>query len=156
MHVRQGKTDDIPALTGIFHRAVREGAGPGYSAEQRAAWAPAVPDAEDWTRRLADQVVFLAEHNGDILGFMSLRPGDGYIDLAFVEPGEIGRGVAFAVYTALEAHAAEAGIPRLWSNASALARRFFERQGWTVETAQTPVIRGVKLHNYRMSKPLGV
>ncbi len=42
--LRRGERSDIAALTRVFYRAVREGAGPEYSTEQRAAWAPAPPE----------------------------------------------------------------------------------------------------------------
>jgi hypothetical protein len=87
--LRFGVREDIAALTGVFYRAVREGAGPEYSAEQRAAWAPAPPEIEAWDKRLTPQKVFVAELAGTVIGFMTLRQ-DGYIDLAFVDPDHIG------------------------------------------------------------------
>jgi putative acetyltransferase len=151
--VRRGERSDIAALTRVFYRAVREGAGPEYSTEQRAAWAPAPPEVEAWDKRLTPQTVFVAELEGAVIGFMSVRP-DGYIDLAFVDPEHIGHGVAQILYGRLESHAREQGMERLFSDASARARTLFERQGWTVEAAQKPVVRGVEMHNYRMSKSL--
>ncbi|HEX3962281.1 MAG TPA: hypothetical protein VHZ03_37580 [Trebonia sp.] len=38
--------------------------------------------------------------------------------------------------------------------ASELARRVFERKGFTVVQRQDLVIRGVPMHNYRMAKAL--
>ncbi|SDM03747.1 GNAT family N-acetyltransferase [Maricaulis salignorans] len=151
--LRRGERSDIAALTRVFYRAVREGAGPEYSTEQRAAWAPAPPEVEAWDKRLTPQAVFVAELDGAVIGFMSVK-SDGYIDLAFVDPEHIGHGVAQLLYDRLEAHARETGMERLYSDASARARILFERQGWTVEAAQKPMIRGVELHNYRMSKAL--
>ncbi|WP_417468945.1 GNAT family N-acetyltransferase [Maricaulis sp.] len=151
--VRRGERGDIAALTSVFYRAVREGAGPEYSTEQRAAWAPAPPEVEAWDKRLTPQTVFVAELDGVIIGFMSLKT-DGYLDLAFVDPEHIGHGVAQILYDRLESHAREAGLDRLYSDASARARILFERNDWVVDAEQTPVIRGVELHNYRMSKAL--
>ena len=151
--VRRGERSDIAALTRVFYRAVREGAGPEYSTEQRAAWAPAPPEVEAWDKRLTPQTVFVAELEGAVIGFMSLK-ADGYIDLAFVDPDHIGHGVAQILYESLESYAREQGMDRLYSDASARARVLFERQGWVIEAAQKPVIRGVELHNYRMSKQL--
>lgn len=153
IRIRFGERGDIAALAGVFYRAVREGAGPEYSAEQRAAWAPAPPEVAAWDERLTPQKVFVAELDSRIIGFMSLKT-DGYIDLAFVDPDHIGHGVAQMLYERLESHAREQGMERLYSDASARARILFERQDWIVEAAQKPIIRGVELHNYRMSKQL--
>ncbi|WP_339746835.1 GNAT family N-acetyltransferase [uncultured Maricaulis sp.] len=153
VRVRRGERSDIAALTRVFYRAVREGAGPEYSSEQRAAWAPAPPEVEAWDKRLTPQTVFVAELDGAVIGFMSVK-ADGYIDLAFVDPDHIGHGVAQLLYDRLETHAREQAMERLYSDASARARILFERQGWVVEEEQTRLLRGVELHNYRMSKQL--
>ncbi len=151
--IRRGERGDIAALTRVFYRAVRKGAGPEYSTEQRAAWAPAPPEVEAWDKRLTPQTVFVAELDGAVIGFMSVK-SDGYIDLAFVDPDHIGHGVAHFLYERLEAHARTQGMERLYSDASARARILFERQGWVVEEEQNRMLRGVELHNYRMSKQL--
>lgn len=149
-----GTAADVPALTEIFFRAVRIGAAAAYSPEQREAWAPAVPSTEVWRDRLAQQAVFIARESGACLGFMTLMP-DGLIDLAFVDPDHAGQGVAYRLYQALERKAREIGLSALRTDASELARVFFERQGWSVEARQEIVVRGVTLHNYRMSKTIG-
>lgn len=153
MRVRRGSEADIPAMTRLFFTSVREGAGPDYSAEQRAAWAPERPDPAVWAERLATQTVYLAEDETGLAGFMTCRD-DGYVDLAFVAPDRIGQGVAHALYQVLEAEARQAGLTQLTADASALARAFFLRQGWQVERAKKPVIRGVEMHNSFMSKRL--
>jgi putative acetyltransferase len=151
--IRPGNAADISSLVQVFYDSVRHGAGPEYSDKQRAAWAPAPPDIDAWTKRLAEQLVLLDDRDGVIVGFMTMTD-DGYIDLAFVAPTEIGTGVAKAIYTKLVAEAKTRGIASLYTQASARARKFFERQGWRVDEAQKPVIRGVELHNYKMSKQL--
>lgn len=153
MRVRRGSPADIPAMTRLFFASVRDGAGPDYSAEQRAAWAPDLPDPVDWEKRLEPQIAYLAEDETGLAGFMTCRE-DGYVDLAFVAPDRIGQGVAHRLYEILETEARQAGLTQLTADASARARTFFLRQGWQVERAQKPVVRGVELHNSFMSKRL--
>ena len=52
----------------------------------------------------------------------------------------------------MEAAAREQGITSLFTEASELARRLFERKGFAVVEQQDMVIRGVAIHNYRMAK----
>ena len=40
------------------------------------------------------------------------------------------------------------------TEASELARRFFERKGFVVLERQDKILRGVPIHNYRMAKTL--
>lgn len=54
----------------------------------------------------------------------------------------------------MEAKARELGATTLTTEASRMARPFFERQGWSVVAEQVVVIRGVRLTNYRMRKVL--
>ena len=54
----------------------------------------------------------------------------------------------------MEAAAREQEITSLFTEASELARRLFERKGFAVVERQDMVIRGVAIHNYRMAKDL--
>jgi putative acetyltransferase len=54
----------------------------------------------------------------------------------------------------VETAARAQGITRLFTEASELARRLFERKGFVVLERQDLVIHGVPIHNYRMTKIL--
>ncbi|MHC9234980.1 GNAT family N-acetyltransferase [Pseudooceanicola sp. 502str34] len=145
--------DDAGAAAALFFRAVREGTVAHYDAAQRAAWAPAPPDPEDWRRRFAAQFGVTAWEGETLAGFVTME-GTGHLDLAFVAPEWMGRGLAARLYGALEAEARARGLPRLTSEASHLARPFLLRQGWQVIAAQQIERRGVMLENFRMEKRL--
>ncbi len=89
-----------------------------------------------------------------MVAFIDLEP-DGHIDRLFCAPEAAGRGVASRLYQALETAARAQGIERLFTEASELARRFFEQKGFTVLQRQDKILRGVPIHNYRMAKTLG-
>ena len=78
----------------------------------------------------------------------------GYLDLAFVAPEWQGQGVAAMLYGLLERCARRRGVAQLSTNASALAWRFFLKQGWQDGPRQQVERHGVTLHNYPMAKPL--
>lgn len=150
--VRDYRSADLPAMCRVFYEAVHHAAMP-YSSDQRRAWAPAPPDPADWEGRLRDQVVLVAEGDGVLLGFMTLRE-NGYLDLAYVAPDAQGRGVADALYRQIENQAMDQGLRRLTVAASHPARSFFRRQGWTQVEAQVVSRSGVDLENFRMEKRL--
>ncbi len=151
--IRQFTKQDAQATAKIFYDAVHRGSAGHYDQAQRQAWAPGVPALPDWLDRLAAQTTLVAERHGSIVGFMTLDTR-GYIDLAFVSPDCMGQGVARLLYSAIEAEALTAGFDRLSTQASHQARRFFERQGWSVVRQQTVSPRGVVLTNFVMEKPL--
>ena len=152
--VRSYAAGDAPALGEIFHRAVHEGAAGRYSAEERAAWSPRVPDTLKWQDRLAEAETVVAEGPDGPVGFMSLYLDRAYLDLAFVLPEAMGKGVAAALYAVLETRARATGLTRLTTEASLLAEPFFARQGWQIVKRQRVERLGVMIPNAVMEKDL--
>lgn len=151
--VRRATPQDHTALYRVYYRSVREGAGAFYSQEQRAAWA--VSDQPKSDRPAADDTLlrWLAEVDGQIVGFMAITP-DGYVDLAFVLPEWMGRGVAQAVYDPMLKWAQGTGLKRLTTHASHFARRFFTKQGWQVDTPEIHAHNGQEFERFCMSLDL--
>lgn len=152
--IRRADPADLPRLAEVFWRGVREGAAPRYSEAQRRAWLPERPAPEAFAARLADQTVWVAEEAGRLTGFVTLR-GDGWLDLAYVLPEARGTGTADALLAMLENHAAAAGLPRLTTRASAMARPFFARHGWDVSAPAPQTRGGVVLEATDMVRDLG-
>jgi putative acetyltransferase len=95
----------------------------------------------------------VAVEGDDRLGFMNIDDR-GYLDLAFVVPEQMGRGVSDMLYAVLESRARARGIGKLTSQASLLAEPFFLRHGWQVVRRQDIEINGVVLRNAWMEKVL--
>ena len=138
----------------LFHRAVHEGAAPAYDAAQRAAWSPVPPQGPEWEARLTGAVTLVAWAGKAPVGFVTLDPETGHLDLAYVAPEWKGQGVAAMLYGLLERCACKRGLAEITTDASALARRFFLKQGWQDGPRQEVTRHGVSLHNYRMAKRL--
>ncbi len=151
--VRDYRPADAEALGAIYTRAVREGTRGHYDARQRRVWAEYWPGGGSWEDRLRGFRTWVAEADRAPVGFMSLGQG-GHLELAFVLPDWMGRGVADALYDALEAEARARGLTRLDTEASHLARRFFLRRGWREIARKDKLHAGVILTNYRMEKRL--
>ncbi|HEY6789381.1 MAG TPA: GNAT family N-acetyltransferase [Trebonia sp.] len=146
---------DAADLAAVFFRSVRQVAICAYTAAQVKAWAPE-PRTAEWAHGEATdgRLVLVAANAEDRpVAFIDLEP-DGHIDRLFCAPEAAGQGIASRLYDAVEAAAREQGIRSLFTEASELARRVFERKGFTVVQRQDLVIRGVAMHNYRMAKAL--
>ncbi|MGQ0611607.1 MAG: GNAT family N-acetyltransferase [Paracoccaceae bacterium] len=152
--VRPYRPQDRAAITGVYYRAVREGAAGVYSEEQRRDWAKSpVPDLSTPDPR-AGQDCWVSEEAGRITGFMALDR-TGYLDMAFCLPEVMGRGHALAIYRVLELHARAAGLTRLTVHASHYSRRFLEKQGWTLDGTEDFVSTGgVHYERFLMSRDL--
>ncbi|MCF6232735.1 MAG: GNAT family N-acetyltransferase [Rhodobacteraceae bacterium] len=144
-------------LYGVFFEAARIGARDHYTEGQRKAWAPFDEMPNGWADKLAQMQTWVAEVDGEIAGFMGMRTEnhpDGYLDLAFVRPRWMGRGVAQALYGIILERARARGLTRLTTHASHLARPFFARQGWRVDYPETVERDGETLERFAMSLDL--
>jgi putative acetyltransferase len=149
--VRAGEGD---LLGQLFHRSVHEGTARGYDVAQRAAWSPEPPSGRDWEARLSSAVTLVAWAGKVPIGFMTLNPQTGSLDLAFVAPEWQGQGVAAMLYGLIERCARRRGLDRLTTDASDPARRFLLKHGWQDGPRRQVTRNGVTLHNYPMAKPL--
>ncbi|MGO1119361.1 GNAT family N-acetyltransferase [Rhodovibrionaceae bacterium A322] len=157
MNLRPYKDGDQEGLLQLFRLAVQEGAKAHYSQAERDAWAPAELDRDRLNQKNLDNHLVLAVEGGDaedlLLGFADLTE-EGEIDRLFVHPDHHRKGVARALYQALEAEARQRGLRTLTSHASYLARPFFESQGFTMVRRQENPRGGEVLINFFMTKTL--
>lgn len=153
--IRAYNSRDAADLADVFFRSVRQVALSAYTAAQVRAWAPE-PRTAEWAHGEASDgrlVLVAADADDRPVAYIDLEP-DGHIDRVFCAPEAAGQGIASRLYDAVEAAAREQGIRSLFTEASELARRLFERKGFAVVERQDLVIRGVAIHNYRMAKAL--
>ena len=151
--IRPYGVTDAAALTNLFRSSVREVASQDYTASQIRAWAPDEIDAVQFGRRCEAKSTWVAEIQGRIAGFSDLEP-DGHIDMLYVHPDFVRRGVARALLEHLEEAARTNALRRLYTEASLTARPVFEAMGFRMVAPQTVTIRGESMTNYRMEKRL--
>jgi putative acetyltransferase len=120
---------DAAYLADVFYCSVRQVALSDYTAAQVRSWAPE-PRTAEWVHREASdgRLVLVAANEDDRpVAYIDLEP-NGHIDRLFCKPEAAGRGIASRLYDAVEAAARQQGIRRLFTEASELARRLFERK----------------------------
>ena len=154
--IRAYELRNAAGVADVFYRSVREVALSAYTTEQVKAWVPGRWDARQEHRRSGDGrlVLVASDEPGHVVAFIDLEP-DGHIDRLFCAPEAAGRGIASRLYDAIETAARAQRIKRLFTEASELARPFFERKGFTALERQDKILRGVPIHNYQMAKTLG-
>lgn len=153
MPLRPYRDSDLTAVVELFTASVHGLAAPGYDAAQREAWAPRPPDPEAWRTRLAGLRAVVAEDDGGPAGFVAYSEG-GHVDLLYVAPGQARRGVASRLLAHAEAALAATGVRELTTEASLVARPFFEARGYHVVDEQTVERGGVALPRLAMRKTL--
>jgi len=151
--IRDYREGDAPEIVRLFYGTVRSVNRADYSDEQVEAWAPGVPDPEEWNARMSGRRTLVAEEGGEVLGFAELED-DGHLDMLYLREDAVGRGVGRGLYGAVERVARAEGLRRIFTEASITARPFFERHGFRVVREQTVTVRGVAMTNFAMEKLL--
>ena len=144
----------------MFHRAVREGASKArYDAAEVAAWSPEAPaGARLGGASFRMPIPWLRSEDG-APGRLHVRSdANGYLDLAFVLPEAMGRGVADALYAVLGGPGAGGGtFAHLTTEASLLAEPFLRAARLDASwRGRKSSVHGVTLKNARMEKRLAV
>ncbi|GAA4116130.1 GNAT family N-acetyltransferase [Enteractinococcus coprophilus] len=125
-----------------------------YTPEQIVAWArPERTDISAWDQSMRRRSSYVAVVDEQVAGFSDVSE-EGYINLMYVAPGFTRRGVGRELITFLEYRARSYAARRLTANVSITAQAFFEAYGFQVEAEQHPVINGVDLTKFRMTKEL--
>jgi putative acetyltransferase len=152
--VRASSDADLEPIARLFTDSVRALGAARYDAAQLAAWAPEPPDLEAWRARLASLETLVAEADGELLGFLSYTPV-GHVELLYTAPASARRGVASALYRAAEDELRARGVRELTTEASLVARPFFERQGYLVVEEQRVERNGQVFRRFAMRKKAG-
>lgn len=151
--LRPSRPGDLEQIAALFHASVHGAACADYTTPQLAAWAPPGFERSRWRERLAGLETLVAEAPEGLAGFCAWT-AQGYLDLLFVHPACLRRGVATALYAAAEQSLRAQRVPRVHTQASITAHPFFLRQGFRLVRHQTVRVRGVDLPNAVMEKPL--
>lgn len=145
---------DTPVLAAIFAAAVAELTSDDYSEAQQQAWAAAADDEAAFAARLAGQLTLIATRQNAPVGFASLKGAD-HIDMLYVHPRAVLRGVASMLCDALEKLAGARGAKSLTVDASDNAQPFFAKRGYEPTRRNTVTLNGEWLANTTMRKSLG-
>ena len=151
MKIRNLEYGEESLLWNLFYATIHNINVQDYSEAQINAWAPDDLDEQIWKRKFQSIKPFVAEVDGEIVGYSDLQP-DGLIDHFFVHYQWQRRGVGTALMKEIETRAMKNNIALLETHASITARPFFEAQGFTVVLEQRVDVRGQKLKNYVMQK----
>ena len=149
MKIRDYRADDSNEIAELFHGSVHSLRAEGFCPAELEAWAPTPPDYSHWRKRLAEKKPYVAEWDGMIIGFIELED-DGHIDCFYTHRDFQRQGVGRALYSHLLGEAEARDIHDLYVEASAIARPFFEREGFRLEQTNRLERRGQILTNFSM------
>ena len=149
--IRKYSEQDAQATWLLFFNAIRNINIQDYTQQQVEAWAPDSMDLFIWNKRMIDIEPFIAEIEGEIVGYADLQ-NDGYIDHFFCHDQRQRVGIGRALFTHIFNVGKNLKIKHYYSQVSITAKPFFEHFGFKVVKQQSNEIRGQKLINYHMQK----
>jgi ribosomal protein S18 acetylase RimI-like enzyme len=148
--IRLATPQDIPELGRLHHASIRELCGRAYAPEQIEAWiASLTPEA--YRLMLSMQRVVVAEREGQLAGFGSHDPAQGFIHASYVKPELAQQHFGTSLLKDMEAHTPTA-LP-LHLHATLNAVGFYEKYGFARgELGSNQLPSGVELPCIHMMK----
>lgn len=153
MKIRKYKLGEEEEIWNIFFNTTHHIVGRDYTKKQVAKWAPEDKNKDEWQQRLKEKQPFVAEENGQLVGFAELEP-NGHIDLFYTHHEWIGKGVGKALYLQLEKEAINANLKEIFAEVSLTALEFFKSRGLKVIEEQENLVCGEPAKRYIMKKDL--
>ena len=162
IRIRRPRLDDVAGIVRAHSEAIRAKAAAHYSAEQIASWtrANSVETLEERLERerktLAEGkvIAFVAELNGNIIGFSMLVPDKNELRAVYVAPGEW-RGVGGLLLERIEEEARKLKVSYLECDASLNAENFYLKHDYEVVERTVHVLHdGSEVACVKMRKQL--
>jgi N-acetylglutamate synthase-like GNAT family acetyltransferase len=154
LNIRRAVQEDKEAVWRVHGRAIRETCAGHYSREVIEIWAGRLRP-EKYAEAIDRYDFFVAEEDGEVVGFGELGREAGAIQGLYVSPEVKGRGVGWKLLCALEERARAYGLKSLRLTSSLNAVPFYERAGFAaVEELKETIAPGVERASVRMFKEL--
>ncbi|OFX10332.1 MAG: hypothetical protein A2516_05370 [Alphaproteobacteria bacterium RIFOXYD12_FULL_60_8] len=151
--VRNYRPEDAPILAQVFQDSARAAGATDYTPKQVDSWVLPAADPQIWGERLAASHTFVAEENGEAIGFGELSE-PGMLEMLYVRPDVLRQGVGLMLLQRLEARAKRLHLNKLLVKSSPTALPFFSAQGFAVVQKQIVLRKGAVLPTVLLEKPL--
>lgn len=154
MIVRTATSDDLEDIAALHRRSILDLCRGHYSSEHLEEWTTVLRGAA-YGAMLSTRVVFVAEHDGALLGFGVMDPKESLINATYIDPSAVRRGVGRRLMQAMEDAARDAGCTEVRLNSTLNAVPFYRTLGYAdLGAATNRLPTGVELPCVLMKKAL--
>ena len=129
LNIRPARQNDCQSIMSVHVDAVRGIQTALYTTEEIQAWA-APKKPESYEESIRSKEFFVAEEDGEIVGFGILNQGTTEVEAVYVSPRAGRRGIGLSLLLKLEERARALGLEALRLNASLNAVPFYKRAGY--------------------------
>ena len=130
MEIRKASVDDAYDIWKLHERSVLGLCGDDYTPEQLQGWVEH-STLEKYEQRLAKHRSYVAELDGNMIGYVRWNPETNELCSIFVDPDHARQGVATKLMEIAYEDAKSHGVKEMWLDASLTAVPFYEVLGWT-------------------------
>ncbi len=127
--IRDGVVEDALAMMKLHERSVLGLCGADYTREQLEGWVKR-STLENYQLRLKIHRSFIAEHDGEMVGYVRWNPATNELCSIFVNPNHVRKGIATALMKRAYDDARVQGVKEMWLDASLTAVPFYKTEGW--------------------------
>ena len=154
LKIRKARQEDCHSIGSVHAAAVRGISTALYTPEEIQAWAvPKKP--ESYEESIRSKEFFVAEDDGNIVGFGVLNQESAEVEAVYVNPEAARRGIGLEILSKLEERASVRGLRQLRLNASLNAVPFYERAGYVArEPSKYRLLTGVEIACVPMTKAM--
>ena len=129
MKIREAKVDDALAIMQLHGRSIMELCREDYTQEQLEGWVKS-HGLEKYQKRLEIHRSFVAEMDGEIIGYVRWNPATNELCSIFVDPNHARQGIGTKLMKVAYEDILSAGVTELWLDATLTAVPFYEAEGW--------------------------
>jgi putative acetyltransferase len=151
INIRNAEFEDLTELQNLFSETIMETCQNEYSLNERKVWSNAIKKTEKWKKSLRQEFFIVAESNGEIIGFSSLK-NQNYLNLMYIHKDFTRKGIASRLYENIKAKSIKYGTEKLSADVSKTARPFFEKLGFRVLKENRNVVENEVVINYNMTE----
>ncbi len=127
--IRRAKPEDKDSIGRIHVRAIKEICATHYAPEEIESWAkPRRPD--HYVEYIRSNEFYVAEENGNIVGFGTLNQTSGEIEAVYIAPEVARHGIGQKILCKLEERARDLGLKYLHLDSSLNAVAFYQHSGY--------------------------
>jgi putative acetyltransferase len=149
MLIREASVDDALTILNLHKRSVLALCRNEYSPAQLNGWLEHSA-LEKYRLRLQSHRTFVAERDGEVVGYVRWNPATNELCSIFIDPDHVRQGVATELMQIVYHDAIDSGVTELWLDASLTAVPFYQVEGWTYVER---MMHG-PLESFRMTKEL--
>lgn len=153
IEIRVAEKNDLSTIQRMCADTIAAVCSTDYNQDQIKVWVSGIEYTPRWNDNLSGQYILVAEYDGEITGFISLKDGY-YIDYLYIHADYQHQGIAKRLYKAIEEKALLEKQSLLMADVSITAKPFFQKIGFEILKEQRVQLEGVELTNYKMEKTI--